>query len=89
MENKKIPEGLLRAMEAAILADEDAPDYAKAAVRFSTMMRALHKKIDEFFVVAREKVEAADAAWFEEACEYFKLVRVGLDQFLAQSRGGS
>ena len=29
MENKKIPEGLLRAMEAAILADEDAPDYAK------------------------------------------------------------
>ena len=87
MENKKVPEAILRAMEEAILADEDAPEYAKAVVRYGPAVRALFAKIEEFREVAVAKVKAEDGAWFEEAAEYFELVTVGLDQFLSQSRG--
>ena len=87
MEKGKLPEWFLHGIEAAILVDEDAPDFVKASVRFGPMVRALQEKICEFYDVSKAKVEAEDAAWFEEAREYFALVIAGMDQFLAQSRG--
>ena len=87
MENKKIPEALLRAMEEAILADDDAPAHVTAAMRLGSTARALHRKIDEVFVIAKEKVSEEDAAWIDEAAEYLKLVMTGVQQFLSQSRG--
>ena len=87
MENKKRPEMLLRALEEAVLADDEAPAHVKAAMRLGPTVRELHRKIDEALVIAKGKVREEDATWLDEAAEYFKLVMSGVDHFLSQSRG--